>query len=79
MELVRQVQKFMTKMGEPEQFQGRIVFTSMFDDIIWRTIYNEKECIANSTFVSLFAKRFPSGIQIATKDHKENGTESLNS
>ena len=24
-----------SKMGEPEQFQGRIIFMSMFNDIIW--------------------------------------------
>ena len=34
LELVREVQKFMNKMGEPEQFQGRIIFMSMFNDII---------------------------------------------
>ena len=51
----------MNKMGEPEQFQGRIIFMSMFNDIIWGIKDNEKECIANSTLVSLFAKRFPAG------------------
>ena len=35
LELVREVQKLMSKMGEPEQFQGRIIFMSMFHDIIW--------------------------------------------
>ena len=45
----------MNKMGEPEQFQGRIIFMSMFNDII----DNERECIAKTTRVSLFAKRFP--------------------
>ena len=35
LELVREVQKFISKMGEPEQFQGRIIFMSMFNDIIW--------------------------------------------
>ena len=61
LELVREVQKFMSNMGEPEQFQGRIIFMSMFNDIIWRNKDNEKECIANCTLVSLFAKRFPAG------------------
>ena len=28
-------QKFMNKMGEPAQFQGRIIFMSMFNDIEW--------------------------------------------
>ena len=35
LELVDEVQKFMSKMVEPEQFQGRIIFMSMFNDIIW--------------------------------------------
>ena len=35
LELVREVQKFMSKVGEPEQFQGRIIFMSMFNDFIW--------------------------------------------
>ena len=61
LELVREVQKFMSKMGEPEQFQGRIIFMSMFNDIIWGNEDNETECIANSTLVSLFAERFPAG------------------
>ena len=61
LELVREVQKFMSKMGEPEQIQGRIIFMSMYNDIMWRTTENEQECIANSTRVSLIAKRFPAG------------------
>ena len=51
----------MSNMGEPEQFQGRIIFMSMCNDIIWGNEDNETECIANSTLVSLFAKRFPAG------------------
>ena len=35
LQLVREVQKFMSKMVKPEQFQGRIIFMSMFNDIIW--------------------------------------------
>ena len=35
LQLVDEVQKFMTKMGERAQFQGRIIFMSMFNDIIW--------------------------------------------
>ena len=36
LQLIQEVQKFMNKMSEPEQFQGRIFFMSMFNDIIWR-------------------------------------------
>ena len=46
----------MSKMGEPEQFQGRIIFMSMFNDIICGYEDNETEFVANSTLVSLFAK-----------------------
>ena len=45
---------------KPEQFQGRIIFMSMFNDIIWWSKDNEN-CIANSTLVSLFAKKNPAG------------------
>ena len=60
LELVREVQKLMSKMGEPEQFQGQIIFMLMFKEIIWRIKDNETECIANSTLVSLFAKNISS-------------------
>ena len=52
---------------------------------------NERECIANATLVTLFAKDFQqdvghssdldqkrSGILLTLTDHEENGTESLN-
>ena len=43
LELVREVQQFMSNIGEPEQFQGRIIFMSMFNDIIWWNKDNENE------------------------------------
>ena len=50
----------MNKMSDPEQFQGRIIFMSMFNDIIWRVKDNEKECMANSTHLCLYLqKRVP--------------------
>ena len=61
LQLVHKVQEFTSKMGDPSEFKGRIIFMSMFNDIIWGTTDNEQECIANATFVSLFAKRFPAG------------------
>ena len=60
-QLINKVQKFMNKMGDPAQFQGRIIFMSMFNGIIWWTKDNEQECIANATLVSVFAKSFPPG------------------
>ena len=61
LQLVDEVEKFMSKMDEPEQFQGRIIFMSMFNDIKWGTTDSEQECIANARLVSLFAKRCPAG------------------
>ena len=45
LQLINKVHEFMTKMGDPSQFKGS-------ED-------NERECNANATLVSLFAKRFP--------------------
>ena len=92
LQLVQEVQKFMNKMSGPDQFQGRIIFVSMFNDIIGGIKDNEQECNANATFVCLCLQkdfqqdighspdldRKQSGILLSTKNHKENGTESLN-
>ena len=59
LQLINKVQEFVTKMGDPSQFQGRIIFMSMFNDISW--VSEANECIANATLVTLFAKRFPAG------------------
>ena len=59
LQLCNKVQEFMFKMSDPSQFKGRIIFMSMFNDIMWWIKDNEQECIANSTLVSVFSKRFP--------------------
>ena len=61
LQLINKVQELMNKMGDPSQFKGRIIFISMFNDIIWGSEDNERECITNATLVTLFAKRFPAG------------------
>ena len=61
LQLINKVHEFMIKMGEPEQFQGRIIFMSMFNDILRGSGDNEQECNANATLESIFAKRFPPG------------------
>ena len=57
LQLVDEFQEFMTKMGHPSQFKGPIIFMSMFNDIIWGSEDNERECIANATLVTSFAKK----------------------
>ena len=61
LQLCNKVQEFINKMGDPSQFKGRIIFMSMFNDILWGSEDNERECNAKATLVSLFAKRFPAG------------------
>ena len=89
LQLVQEVRKFVGEMGEPEHFQGRIIFMSMFNDIKFETmkrnalliphlwLYLQKDFeqdIGHSS--DLDQKR--SGIRLTLKDHKENGTKSLN-
>ena len=61
LQLCNKVQQFMNKIGDPSQFKGRIIFMSMFNDIIWGSEDNERECNANADLVSIHAKRFPAG------------------
>ena len=58
LQLINKVQEYMTKMGDPSHFKGRIIFMSMFNDISWRSEYNEQECDANANLVSIYARRF---------------------
>ena len=46
---------------EPEHFSGRIIFMSMFHDIVLGENGNTEECIQNSIKVSKYARRFPCG------------------
>ena len=60
--ILTEIQKMMAELKcEPEQFQGRIIFTSMFNDITWRTPGHEEQCLANSINVATHANRFPFG------------------
>ena len=61
LQLCHKVQEFMTKLGDPSQFKGRIIFMSMFNDIIWGSEDNEKECESSAQLVSLYAKKFSAG------------------
>ena len=45
LQLCSKVQEFLSKMSvEPEDFTGRIIFMSMFNDISWGSKDNEQEC-----------------------------------
>ena len=62
LQLSEEVKSLLLRLGEtPENFTGRILFMSMFNDVSCGTKDNEKECLANAPLVSLYAKRFGKG------------------
>ena len=58
LQLCNKVREFMSKMSDPSEFKGRIIFMSMFNDISWRSEDNEQECELSASLVSTFARRF---------------------
>ena len=47
--------------NEPENFEGRNIFRSMFNDIEWTQKGNSEQCISKAETVENYAKRFPQG------------------
>ena len=46
---------------ETEHFKGRIIFISMYNDIVWCERGNTEKCDENSLAVANFVRRFPHG------------------
>ena len=62
LQLYGKVTDLLSRLGEtPENFQGKILFMSMFNDISCGTKDNERECLANAGVVKVFTKRFGIG------------------
>ena len=62
MQLSQEVKSILLNLDEtPENFTGRIIFMSMFNDKTWGSRDNEKECESNVRLVSLYAERFRTG------------------
>ena len=62
LQFCNKVQDFMSRMSDqPEQFKGRIIFMSMFNDISWGSEDIQQECESNANLVSVYARRFPPG------------------
>ena len=62
LQLCDKVKSLLSRLGEtPENFTGRILFMSMFNDISCGTKDNEQECLANARLVSLYARKFGKG------------------
>ena len=62
LQLSQEVQGLLLRLSEtPENFSGRIIFMSMFNDISWGSKDNKRECDSNAQLVSPFARRFEAG------------------
>ena len=60
--MLDEVQKMMTESTcEPEQFKGRLIFMSMYNDIDRTRRGNKENCIANALRVTECARRFTQG------------------
>ena len=86
LQLCNKVQEFLSKMSiQPQEFTGRIIFMSMFNDISWGSQDNEQEYELNANLVSNYARRFSPGRWSFLGPGSEKkwystfiGTESLN-
>ena len=57
--ILDEIQKMMAESRcEPEQFKGRVIFMSMYNDMIWGTPGNHENCMANSRNVAACANKF---------------------
>ena len=60
--ILNQIQQMMGELQcEPENFTGRIIFMSMFNDIGWDVKGNDELCINNSKTIKEYAERFSRG------------------
>ena len=48
-------------MGDPADFKGRVIFTSMFNDIVRDAKGNDELCVGDSEAITEYAERFPRG------------------
>ena len=60
--LLEHIQEFMQEQQcDPKQFEGRIIFMSTFNDIVWEEKENAETCKSNSHEVANYALRFSRG------------------
>ena len=62
LQILAEIQNMMSEIKfEPEQFQGRIIFTSMYGDIVLGEKGNRETCVANSLIDADYARKFAQG------------------
>ena len=73
--ILDEIQQIMGKLQfEPENFTSRIIFTSMYNDIVWCENGNTEECSQNSLKVSKYASFVAVVGHSWDLDRKRNGT-----
>ena len=92
--ILNEIQNMMAELKcEHEQFQGRIIFMFMFNDIFWRTPGNEENYVANSSECCDMCQKVSigmlvtsgtwlwekSGMELTSTSQVVNGTELLKS
>ena len=92
LQLCNKIPEFMSKMSDqPEQFKGRIIFMSMFNDISWDLKTMNRSANLTPTLLLSMQEDFQqedghssdldqkrSGLLLIIANHKESGKESLN-
>ena len=61
LEILQKFQKYLQDQNiEPENFEGRIIFMSMYNDIEWKA-KRKQRCEYNSQTVAIYARKCPRG------------------
>ena len=84
MGILEEIHKLMTELQcETEQFKGRIIFMSMYNDIVWGERGNPEKCVKNCITVAKYARKFlpghwsflGPGSKLILINRTENGTK----
>ena len=60
--ILSEIQQMMRKVQcEPENFTGKMIFMSMFNDIVWDAKENNESCVNNSRTIREYAEGFLRG------------------
>ena len=75
--ILEEIQNFITELQcEPEQFKDRIIFMSMYNDIVRGERGNTEKCEKISVIVANYARRFRSDVgHFWDLNQRRNGTE----
>ena len=76
LQILKEIQDWMTFcQRSPEEFEDRIIFMFMVDDIDWIESGNSTECCSNSVTVKFYRKDFRLDIGLFLLHEKKNGMD----